>query len=361
LYLLGIPKSSLKLDVAISSNIYDKGGWQPMQYRILGHSGLKISPLCLGAMNFGDPTPEVESIDMINRALEAGINIIDTANVYSQGESERIVGKALKQSGRRDEVVLATKVYGPMGDGPNERDLSRYHIIKACEDSLRRLDTDRIDLYQLHRPSEWVPQEETLRALDDLVIAGKVLYIGSSTFPAWMVMEGLALSRQYGWTRYVSEQSPYNLLDRRIENELLPLAGKYDLGIMPWSPLAMGILAGVYPPGGEAPPKTRLGRGRPFMTERVTPTAREVGARVVEIAREQDKTAAQLALLWCKDQPGVTAPIIGPRTLAHLEDALPVLDMSLSEDDRPLFDELVPPGTAVSDFHNTTWWMKASL
>jgi len=206
-----------------------------------------------------------------------------------------------------------------------------------------------------------VPQEETLRALDNLVTAGKVRYVGSSTFPAWMVMEGLALSRQYGWTRYVSEQPPYNLLDRRIENELLPLAGKYDLGILPWSPLAMGILAGNYPPGAEAPPETRLGRGRLFMEERVTPTARKVGARVVELARERDMTAAQLALLWCKDQPGVTAPIIGPRTLTHLEDALPVLDMSLSEDDRPLFDGIVHPGTTVSDFHNTAWWMKARI
>ena len=332
-----------------------------MEYRTLGCSGLQVSPLCLGAMNFGDPTPEAESIDMINRALEAGINIIDTANVYSLGESERIVGKALKQNGRRDELVLASKVYGTMGEGPNDRDLSRYHIIKACEDSLRRLETDHIDLYQLHRPSERVPQEETLRALDDLVTAGKVRYVGTSTFAAWMVMEGLALSCQYGWTRYVSEQPPYNLLDRRIENELLPLALKYDLAILAWSPLAMGILAGVYPPGAESPPETRLGRGRPFMEERVTQPARKVGARVVEMARERDMTAAQLALLWCKDQSGVTAPIIGPRTLAHLQDALPVLDMSLAEDDRPLFDELVPPGTAVSDFHNTTWWMKARI
>jgi aryl-alcohol dehydrogenase-like predicted oxidoreductase len=176
-----------------------------------------------------------------------------------------------------------------------------------------------------------------------------------------MVMEGLALSRQYGWTRFVSEQPPYNLLDRRIENELLPLARKYDLGILPWSPLAMGTLAGNYPPGVEPAPETRLSRARPFVVARVTQRAREVGVRVVEMALERDMTAAQLALLWCKDQPGVTAPIIGPRTLAHLEDALPVMEMSLPKEDRPLFDELVHPGTAVSDFHNTAWWMKARI
>jgi aryl-alcohol dehydrogenase-like predicted oxidoreductase len=174
-------------------------------------------------------------------------------------------------------------------------------------------------------------------------------------------MEGMALSHQYGWTRYVSEQPPYNLLDRRIENELLSLASKYDLGILPWSPLAMGILAGNYPPGAEAPSGTRLDRGSSIVEVRVTPRAREVGARLVELSRERDMSAAQLALLWCKDQPGITAPIIGPRTLAHLEDALPVLDMIFAEEDRPVFDQLVPPGTAVSDFHNTTWWMKARI
>jgi aryl-alcohol dehydrogenase-like predicted oxidoreductase len=248
-----------------------------------------------------------------------------------------------------------------MGPGPNDRDLSRYHIIRACEDSLRRLQTDRIDLYQLHRPSTFVPHEETLRALDDLVRAGKVLNIGSSTSPAWIVMEGLAISRQYGWTRYVSEQPPYNLLDRRIENELLPLAQKYNLAILPWSPLAMGVLAGRYLPGEAPPPDSRLGQGRDYMAERVTLTGREIGAKMVHLAHERGVTASQLALLWCKDQPGITAPIIGPRTLAHLEDALPVLEMSLTAEDRPIFDNLVHPGNAVADFHNSAWWMKAKI
>jgi len=332
-----------------------------MKYRRLGASGVLVSPLCLGTMNFGDPTSEEESIRMLNRALEAGINFIDTANVYANGESERIIGKALKQNGRRDEIVLATKVYNPLGDGVNDRDLSRYHLIKACEDSLRRLQTDHIDLYQLHRPSEIVPQEETLRALEDLVSSGKVLHIGTSTFPSWMIMDGLAISERHGWSRYISEQPPYNLLDRRCENEIIPLAQKYDLAILPWSPLGMGVLAGIYPPDGSAPSETRLGRGRPFMKERVTPKARQVGAHVVELARERYITADQLALLWLKDQTGVTAPVIGPRTVQHLESALSVLEMELDIADHKIFDGLVHPGNAVSDFHSTAWWMKTRV
>ncbi|MBE7470552.1 MAG: aldo/keto reductase [Anaerolineae bacterium] len=332
-----------------------------MEYRVLGSSGVKVSSLCLGTMNFGGPTPAEESIRMLNRALAGGINFIDTANVYNGGESERIVGRALKENGQRDSIVLATKVYNAMGDGPNDQELSRYHIVKACEDSLRRLQTDRIDLYQLHRPSPFIPHEETLRALDDLVRAGKVLSIGSSTFPAWIIMEGLALSRQYGWVRYTSEQPPYNLLDRRIENELIPLAQKYNLAVLPWSPLAMGLLAGKYLPGEAAPPGSRLAEGRNFMNERVNLSGREVGAKMVELAQERGVTAAQLALLWCKDQPGITAPIIGPRTLAQVEEALPVLEMSLKDEDRPIFDSLVHPGNAVADFHNSAWWMKARI
>ncbi len=332
-----------------------------MEYRVLGSSGVKVSPLCLGTMNFGGPTPADESIRILNRALNGGINIIDTANMYNGGESERIVGRALQENGQRDRIVLATKVYNAMGDGPNDQELSRYHIVKACEDSLRRLQTDRIDLYQLHRPSPFIPHEETLRALDDLVRAGKVLSIGSSTFPAWTIMEGLAISRQYGWARYTSEQPPYNLLDRRIENELIPLAQKYNLAVLPWSPMAMGLLAGKYLPGEAPPPGSRLAEGRNFMNERVNLTGREIGARMVELARERGVTASQLALLWCKDQPGITAPIFGPRTLAQVEDALPVLEMSLKDEDRPIFDSLVHPGNAIADFHNSAWWMKARI
>jgi 1-deoxyxylulose-5-phosphate synthase len=332
-----------------------------MEYRSLGRTGVMVSPLCLGAMNFGGPTAEEESIAIINRALDGGFNFIDTANVYNAGESERIVGKALAQNGKRDQIVLATKVYGDMGPGPNEKGVSRYHIIKACEDSLRRLQTDRIDLYQLHRPSLTVPQDETLRAFDDLVRSGKVVYIGASTHPAWMVMEALAASEKYGLVRYISEQPPYNLLDRRIENELVPLAQKYGLGLLPWSPLAGGILAGRYASKNEMPEDSRGARAGTMFTDRISEQGVEIAQKVGEMARERDLTPAQLALLWCKDQPAVTSPIIGPRTMQHIEDFIPVLEMKLADEDRTRFDELVHPGNAVADFHNSNEWMKARV
>ncbi len=334
-----------------------------MEYRSLGRTGVMVSPLCLGAMNFGGPTSEADSIRIIDRSLEAGINFIDTANVYNKSESERIVGVALQQNGKRDQVVLATKVHGKMGDGPNDQGTSRYHIIKACEDSLRRLQTDHIDLYQLHRPSLTVPQDETLRAFDDLVHSGKVRYIGCSTHPAWMVMEALAASERLGIVRYISEQPPYNLVDRRIENELVPLAQKYGLALIPWSPLAGGILAGRYANGQDFPDDSRAGRsgGQRMFVDRISPAALNVAQKLAERAQERDMTSSQLALLWCKDQPGITAPIIGPRTMEHLEDQIKVLEMTLSDDDQAFCDTLVHPGNAVSDFHNTNPWMKARV
>ena len=335
-----------------------------MDYRLFGRSGVLVSPLCLGTMNFGNPTSAEDSTAIIRRALEAGINFIDTADMYQRGESERIVGQALKDLGARDQVFLATKGYNRMGDGPNDAGSSRYYLVKACEASLRRLQTDHIDLYQLHRPPPaHVPQDETLRALEDLVRAGKVLYTGSSTFPAWMIMEGLAISERWGWARYASEQPPYNLLDRRAENELIPLCQKYGLAVLPWSPLAMGILAGRYQRPGEFPSGSRgdVWKSNPFFGGRVTRRGIAVGQQIVAMAAERGLTPGQLALLWAKDQPGVTAPVIGPRTLAHLEDAIPVMDMTLDGADRPAFDALVHPGTAVADFHNTNDWMKARI
>ncbi len=331
-----------------------------MEYRTLGRTGVKVSPLCLGTMNFPEPSGEAESIAIMNRALDGGINFFDTANVYNRGASEKIVGQALKENGRRDEVVLATKVYDTMGEGPNEGGVSRYHIIKSCEDSLRRLQTDHIDLYQLHRPGLTVPQDETLRAFDDLVTSGKVRYIGCSTHPAWMVMEALATSEKFNLARYISEQPPYNLLDRRIENELIPLAQKYDLALLPWSPLAGGILAGRYNDPQKYPEGSRASKGEWF-ARRVNQAGINVARKVEKMAAERDLTITQLALLWVKDQPGVTAPIIGPRTMAHLEDALGILDQSLDEADIPIFDELVHPGNAVADFHNSNEWMIARV
>jgi aryl-alcohol dehydrogenase-like predicted oxidoreductase len=333
-------------------------------YRNLGRTGVKVSPLCLGAMNFGDVTSEADSMRIIDAAIDRGINFIDTANVYSAGESERIVGKALRANGKRDDVVLATKVNGSMGPGPNEGGISRYHIMKACEDSLRRLQTDRIDLYQLHRPALDIPQDETLRALDDLVRSGKVRYIGASTFPAWMVMEALAISDRHSLVRFVSEQPPYNLLDRRIENELVPLAQRYDLALLPWSPLAGGILAGRYNHlDTGAPAGSRLdrhGAESPF-GQRVTRRAVEIARELATAAAEAGLTVTQLALLWCKDQPGITSPIIGPRTMEQLEDALGVLDRTLDPALEGRVDALNSPGNAVSDFYNSNSWMKARV
>ncbi len=333
-----------------------------MEFRKLGRSGVLVSPLCLGTMNFGGPTNEADSFAIMQKAVDGGINFFDTANVYNQGESERITGKFLNDNNLRDQIVLATKVFSRMGELPNAAGGTRYHIVRACEDSLRRLGTDHIDLYQLHRPPLTHPQDETLRAFDDLIRAGKVLYIGASTHPAWMVMEALALSERYGLNRYISEQPPYNLLDRRIENELVPLAQKYELAILPWSPLAMGVLAGRYPKASDYPEGSRVQRwNNDTAKSRVTARGIEVGQAVASMAQERGLTASQLGLLWVKDQPAVTAPIVGPRTLAHLEDALGILDRKLDDADRPLFDALVHPGNAVADFHNSNEWMKARI
>ena len=331
-----------------------------MEFRNLGRTGVKVSPLCLGTMNFGGPTPEDTAIEMIHHALDTGINFVDTANVYVGGESERVVGKALS-GGRRKKVVLATKVYFPQSDDPNDQGNSRRHIFQAVEDSLHRLQTDWIDLYQIHRPMFDIPQDETLRALTELVQQGKVRYIGCSTHPAWMVMEALAISEKYGLERYVTEQPPYNLLDRRIENELVPLAQRYNLGLLPWSPLAMGMLAGRYDDEEDFPEGSRANRIGTWAAERVTERGIAKGREVSRLAREYDLSPSQLSLLWVKDQPGVTAPIIGPRTPEHLDDALKVLEMSLEPEMAAALDEIVPPGSAVAHFHNTSTWMKEKV
>jgi len=329
-----------------------------MQYRPLGRTGVQVSALCLGAMNFGGSTPDTEANQILDTALDTGINFIDTSNNYNHGESERVLGDWFQSNGRRNDVILATKVFRPVGPSINDQGASRFNIIRACENSLRRLQTDHIDLYQLHRPGFDVPQDETLRAFDDLVTAGKVRYIGCSTFPGWFLMEALAISEKKNLVRYVSEQPPYNLLDRRIENELIPLCQKYDLAIIPWSPIAGGILAGRYLDQGDYPDGSRGARSETFR-KRVSQRANQVTIQLTEMAQERGLTVTQLALLWVKEQPRITAPITGPRTLAHLEDALGIADKTLDEDDRPLFDELVHPGNVVSDFHDSSMWMKA--
>ncbi len=244
---------------------------------------------------------------------------------------------------------------------PNRHGLSKYNVIRACENSLRSFQTDTIDVYYAHRHSPEIPLDETLSALDYLVRSGKVRYVGTSTHPAWVLMETLAIAKELGYQRIVTEQPPYNLLDRRIENELIPMAQKHGIGLITWAPMGMGVLAGRYDDADDLPQDSRAVYRGGFYRDRVTPRGVEVGKRFGAIARDLGLTSAQLALLWTKDQLGVTAPLMGPRTMQHLEDALPVADMTLDDETRAACDALVPPGSAVADFHNTSGWMRMSV
>jgi aryl-alcohol dehydrogenase-like predicted oxidoreductase len=310
-------------------------------------------------MNFGFPTPEDQALEILDAALDAGINFLDTANVYNRGMSEEIVGRALQRNGRRDRLVLATKVHGRM----NDEDVlaagnSRRHIIAQCEASLRRLQTDYIDLYQIHRPQAEVPLDETLRALDDLIRAGKVRYIGTSTFAAWQVMESLWISRELGLNRFVTEQPPYHLLDRSIERELIPLAQAHGLAILPWSPLARGFLSGKYQRGQEIPGDSRVARDmQGAMAERTRRHFGEMAYQVLDeveaLAAAKSSTASQVALAWCLRQPGVTSPIIGPRTMDHLRDNLGALAVEITEQDRVRLDAVAEPEQAIVPYYTS--------
>lgn len=332
-----------------------------MEYRSLGRTGVPVSILCLGCMNFGRPTPEDESIQIIHYALDHGINFLDTANVYSRGLSEEVVGKALK--GRRDRVVLATKVHGKMADdnvlasGNNRR-----HIIEQCEASLKRLQTDYIDLYQIHRPQSETPIDETLRALDDLIRAGKVRYVGTSSFTAWQLVESLWASKELGLNRFVSEQPPYHLLDRSIERELIPMAQTYGMAILPWSPLARGFLSGKYKRGEEIPGDSRFAgdtNAAPLFQERARKHFSDRAYAVIDViqamAEAKGCTAAQVALAWVIRQPGVTSPIVGPRTLAHFEDNLGAVAVELTEADYAQINAVSPREEAIVSYYNG--WM----
>ena len=320
-----------------------------MDYKALGRTGVKVSPLCLGCMNFGWGTEEDESIAIIHRALDAGINFLDTADVYGKGASETIVGRALQ--GKRDGVFLASKVHGRMGDGPNDQGNSRLHIIQGCEASLKRLNVDHIDLYQIHRPQASVPIDETLRALDDLVRQGKVRYIGTSTFGAWQLVESLWASDKLGLNRFVSEQPPYNLLDRRIERELLPMAQTYGFGVIPWSPLAGGMLTGKYRKGKKGPGGSRYESGKFRSGEAVPAAAWKVIEGVRELAAEKSCEMDAFALAWCAANEAVTSPIIGPRTMEQLEGNLKALEVAVTADDRKRVDELIEPGTHAAPYY----------
>jgi aryl-alcohol dehydrogenase-like predicted oxidoreductase len=323
-----------------------------MKYRSLGRTGMQVSIQCLGCMMFGGKTAETESMDIIDRAIDSGINFLDTANVYSRGKSEETVGKALQRNGKRSKIVLATKVHGKMDDtDPNASDNGRRHIIEQCEASLRRLQTDYIDLYQIHRPSPHIPIDETLRALDDLVRSGKVRFIGTSTYAAWQVMESLWVSKELGLNRFVSEQPPYHLLDRRIERELVPLALTYGIGLIPWSPLAGGFLTGKYHRGEARMKGSRFSENNEWADRHFTDRAFDVLELVEKIASEKGCSTSQFALAWCTEQPGITSPIIGPRTMEQLEDNLGAIEVQVTDEDRARIDALVPPGREVVPYY----------
>jgi aryl-alcohol dehydrogenase-like predicted oxidoreductase len=328
-----------------------------MEYRTLGRTGVKVSPLCLGAMMFGawGNTDHDESIRIIHRALDAGINFIDTADVYSRGESEEIVGKALS-GGRRDNVVLATKVHGPMGEDPNEFGNSRRWIVREVENSLRRLGTDWIDLYQIHRPEADTDIAETLGALSDLVHAGKVRYIGSSTFPPSQIVEAQWAAEGRGLERFVCEQPPYSMLIRGAENDVLPTCLRYGMGVIPWSPLAGGWLTGRYRLGQDVP-KSRRAERLPSRYDMSVPGNQrklEAADALAQLAEDSGMTLIEMALAFVIRHRAVTAAIIGPRTMEHLDSQLPAAGTVLSDEVLDRIDEIVPPGVNVNQA-DTGW------
>ena len=323
-----------------------------MEYRNLGRTGVKVSQLCLGTMMFGRSAGEKDSIAIIEHALAEGINFLDTANAYAQGQSEEITGKAIARSGRRDQLVVATKAFLPMdGDDPNARGLSRRHLIQACEASLKRLGTDWIDLYQMHRPQAEIPIDETLRALDDLIRAGKVRYIGTSMFPGWKIVEALWAAKELGLNRFVSEQCTFHLLDRTAEREVLPAAMSFGIGIVTWGPLCGGLLSGKY----RRDDKNAEGRwqgGRDNLGRPVTPAAFDLIEAHIEHAADKGCSPSQLALAWNAAQPGVTAPIIGPRTMEQLVDNLGAPGVEVTAEDRERIDQVAPPKSVTLPYYD---------
>lgn len=323
-----------------------------MEYRNLGRTGVKVSSLCLGCMMFGRKADEKLSVKIVDKAIDSGINFIDTANVYQRGVSEEYTGEALKKNGKRHQVVLATKVHGKMNDDdPNAMGNSRRHIIEQCEASLKRLQTDYIDLYQIHRPQTDIPIDETLRALDDLIKAGKVRYIGTSTFGAWQVVESIWISKELGLNRFVSEQPPYHILERRIERELIPAAQEYGLAILPWSPLAGGFLTGKYKRNEERPAGTRFKDDKYWSTRSFSDKAFDVLDVVRILAGEKGCTVSQMSLAWVMQNPAVTSAIIGPRNLEQLDDNLKAAEVKLDEKDNNKIDEISKPGEFISSFY----------
>jgi aryl-alcohol dehydrogenase-like predicted oxidoreductase len=315
-----------------------------MHYRPLGRTGIKVSPYCLGAMMFGglgNPDHD-ECVRIIHKALDFGINFIDTADRYSGGESEEIVGKALE--GRRDNIVLATKVHGPMGDDPNMQGNSRRGITRAVEDSLRRLKTDHIDIYQIHRPAPDTDIEETLSALTDLMRAGKIRAIGSSTFPVSEIVEAQWVAERRGLARFRTEQPPYSILDRGIERDMLPTCQRYGMGVMVWSPLSKGMLTGRYRKGQALPDSLRV---KYFPRQMSDERSLDAIEQLIPLAEEAGMSLTHMAMAFVMAHPCVTSAILGPRTMQHLDDLLAGAEVRLSDDVLDRIDQIVPPGTDI--------------
>lgn len=314
-----------------------------MQYRNLGGAGVKVSPICLGTMMFGGRSSESDSIDIMHKALDEGINFFDTADIYNEGQSEVIVGKAIAD--RRDRVVVATKGRQPMGEGPNDRGGSRLHMIRALEASLKRLGTDYVDIYYIHTPDYDTPIEETLRALDDMVRSGRVNYIGCSNFRTWRLMEALWTSDRLNLHRFTCIQPLYNIVNRDAEVELLPMCEQYGVGVVSYSPLARGILTGKYKPGEEYPADSRAAWQDKRMREaELRQASLEISVEISHLCERKQVSPSQFSLAWVLANRAITSVIVGPRTMAQLDDNLGCLQIEITDADEAFIDTLVPQG-----------------
>ena len=314
-----------------------------MEYRNLGNAGVKVSRLCLGTMMFGGPTSDAESIRVQHRALDLGINFFDTADIYTGGASERVVGQAIAD--RRDRVVIATKGRVPTGDGPNDGGASRGYLLRALEASLQRLGTDYVDIYYVHTPDDDTPIEETLRALDDMVRAGKVRYIACSNFRAWRLCEALWTSDSLGVERFACVQPLYNIVNRDVEVEVLPFCQRSGVGVVSYSPLARGILTGKYKPGGPYPVDSRAARDDARMMQaEIRPASFEVAQSIVAHCEKKQVSPPRFSIAWCMANPIVTSVIVGPRTFEQFEDHVGALEVAITGEDEDFIDALVPPG-----------------
>jgi aryl-alcohol dehydrogenase-like predicted oxidoreductase len=318
-----------------------------MQYRLLGRTGVKVSPLCLGTMNFGGRSDPAESKRILSNFIELGGNFIDTANVYNDGKSEEVIGQWMKETGLRDQIVLSTKVHGRRSAHVNDAGNSRWHIVREVEQSLKRLGTERIDVYHIHRPDPDTPIDQTLRALDDLVHQGKVLYLASSVFAGWQLVEAHFTAERLGTARFDVEQPQLNIIDRRIEAEVLPFCRKYEIATITWAPLARGRLAGTYTRGGRTIPD---GTWYKAQNKQDFPASQwPLMEGVDKLADARGVTSSQFSIAWCLRVPGVTCPIIGPRTVDQLRDNMGALNITLSAEELKAVDALNPPGELCRD------------